>query len=347
MNPTLILSVLSALAAGIWSVWTWSEEQQKGRQLKRDEEAALFVNSFILATEELQLRLYRLLEEDDLAYFKKEYPDQYEYGSPAALKVLFHLSQYFGWAFLIYRYGPYTKDPRVIEMTREIGKVWESHTFPGDAFRFSIDERSSLGQAVVRRMGGITATLPVFESIPLFQFQEEISDKLSKHAALYQSTAVRSTLQAIDRADRAEGLEGRERLAVLQNLLVDLVAYFESVEGFSVSLEERRKARLKGGGYQAYAKASPAPAAISSLLHQTSGRIRLRVPRLKTDRSYANRLQSLLESLENIRNIRINESAASVIVSYSPEVSDAEFARKVMKTIQDGSFLAPVHWELD
>jgi hypothetical protein len=49
MNPTLVVSVLSALAAAVWSVWTWREEQQKERQIKRDQESALFVNSFILA----------------------------------------------------------------------------------------------------------------------------------------------------------------------------------------------------------------------------------------------------------------------------------------------------------
>ena len=139
MNPALILSVLSGLAAAVWSVWTWSEEQQTQRQLKRDQEAALFVNSFILATEELQLRLYRLLEEDDLAFYKKEHTkghkkghqDQHEYGSPAAIKILFHLSQYFGWAFLIYRYGPYTKDPTVIRLTREISGLGEPRVSGG------------------------------------------------------------------------------------------------------------------------------------------------------------------------------------------------------------------------
>ena len=50
MNPTLIFSVLSALAASVWSVWTWREEQQKERQIKRDQESALFVNSLILAS---------------------------------------------------------------------------------------------------------------------------------------------------------------------------------------------------------------------------------------------------------------------------------------------------------
>jgi hypothetical protein len=76
MNPTLILSILSAVTAAVWSVWTWREEQETARQLKRDQESALFVNSFIQAMEELQVRLYGILERDDLAFFKKDYPNQ-------------------------------------------------------------------------------------------------------------------------------------------------------------------------------------------------------------------------------------------------------------------------------
>ena len=333
MNPAQILSVLSALAAAVWSVWTWSDEQHKGRQLKRDQEAALYLNPFLIVTEELQSRLYSMLEEDELAFYKKEYPDEYEFGSPAAIEILYRLSQYFGWAHHTFRYGPYTKDPRVIELIRKIGETFESRSkFPGDAFRFSIDERSSLGEAVVRRVGEVTAVRPVFESIPLFQFEEEINDERNKHAPLYQSKAVRCTLAAIDRADQAEALEGHERLAVLQNVLVDLLAYLESKEGFRVSIGEFRKTRLRG----VYAGPSSTQSTITRIIHQTRGRIRLGVPRLKTDEAYADRLQSLLESVENVRSIRISIGAASVIITYGTDIPEVEFARKVVKTIEEG-----------
>ena len=332
MNPTLILSVLSALAAAVWSVWSWSEEQQKERQLKRDQEAALYVNSFLSATEELQSRLYGILEKDELAYYKKEYPDQYEFGSPAAVEILYRLSQYFGWTFRTFRYGPYTHDPTFIELTREIGKTWESREFSGDAFRFSIDERASLGQAVVRHVGEISTVLPVFESIPLYQVEEEISDEQNKHAPLYQSKAVRRTLSAIDRADKADALEGHERLAVLQNLLVDLLTYLESREGFSVSIGERKKARTRGG----HVMVSPIQPTMARILHQTRGRIRLGIPRLKRDESFAKHLQALLQSLENVTSIRVSATSASVIICYSPDIPEAEFARVVVRTIEEG-----------
>jgi hypothetical protein len=80
-----ILCVLSALGAAVWSVWTWSRDQQKERELKRDQEAALYVNSTLLAIAELQLRLYEILEKDELASYKKEHPDQ---GMPSALAMM-------------------------------------------------------------------------------------------------------------------------------------------------------------------------------------------------------------------------------------------------------------------
>ncbi|MFZ2446421.1 MAG: hypothetical protein WAW37_08690 [Syntrophobacteraceae bacterium] len=340
MNPAQILSVFSALAATVWSVWTWSEEQEKQRQLKRDQAAALYVNSFMLAIAELQSRLHSILEEDDLAFYKTEYPERYEFGSPAAIEILYHLSQYFGWGYCTYRFGPYTKDSRVIELVRKIGETFETRgKFSGDAFRFSLDERVSLGQAVVRRIGEVTAILPVFQSIPLFQFQEELIDDQCKHAQLYQSRAVRCTLSAIDRADRAEVLEGYERLAVLQNLLTDLLVYLESEEGFRISIEEPKRARLMGVNVSL----SALQPTFASILHQTRGRIRLRVPRLQTDEAYANALQLVLGSLDDVTSVRINAAAASVILYHTPDIPEAEFAGKALKAIQEGFEMAPVH----
>jgi hypothetical protein len=335
MNPVQILSILSALAATVWSVWTWSEDQKTQRQVKRDQEAVLYVNPYLIAAEELQSLLYNTLEGDELALYKREYPDQYELGSPAAIEFLYRLSQFFGWTHRVYRYSPYAKDPRVIELLRKVAETFESRTkFPGDAFRFSIDERTSLGQAVVRRVPGSAAVLPVLlEAVPLFQFEKEIKDEKSEHAALYQSRAVRLTLAAIDRADKPEALEGHERLAVLQNLLIDSLAYLEKAEGFSVSLQDRRKARLTGVD----AQVATGPAGSARILHQTRGRIRLGVPRVKKDKVYASALQSLLESVENVESVRVSAGSASVIVGYSPDIPEAEFASKVMRTVEAGS----------
>jgi hypothetical protein len=185
---------------------------------------------------------------------------------------------------------------------------------------------------VVRRTGDATALIPTFESVTLFELQQEMNDKSSKRTPLYQSKAVRSTLAAIDRADRPDALEGVERLAVLQNLFVDLLTYLEGMEGFRVSIGGRRRARLRGSSAQLLSGA----ATLAAVIHQTPGRVRMRVPRLLSDDTYADSLQSLLESVDSVRNVRISVSAASVVVSFSPEVPGIEFARKLVKTIEDG-----------
>lgn len=333
MNPALLVSVLSALAAAVWSVWTWREEQEKERQLRRDQEAALFVNSFIQATEELQSRLYGILQGDDLVFYKKEYPEQYGFGSPFAIEILYRLSKFFGWTYRIFRYGSYTNDPTVIELIRRIGEALESHTqFPGNAFRFTYEERVALGDAVVRRTGDIIGTIPVFESITVFQFFEMMSDESSKYAYLFQTWSVRRTLAAINESDQAVELEGVERLAVLQNYLVDLLTYLEDMEGFSVSPGKRRKVRLRG----IVAEALPLLASDATVVHQTPGRIRLRVPRLRTDEMYAPLLESLLDSMDNITSIRISVSAASVVIGFTPEIPGMEFAKRIKNIIETG-----------
>jgi hypothetical protein len=333
MNPTLFLSILSAVTAAVWSVWTWREEQQKERQLKRDQESAIFVNSYIMALEELQSRLHGMLEGNDFPFYKKEYPEKFEFGSPFAVEIFYRLSKFFGWTYRLFRYGPYTNDPVVVELVRKISEALESHTkFSGDAFRFTYEERVALGDAVVRRTGNMIGSVPIYESITVFQFLGEMSDKNSKHNRLFQSKSVRRTLAAIDQADRIEALEGVDRLAVLQNHLVDLLAYLEEMEGFSVSPEKRRKARLRGAAAQALV----APATEATVVHQVPGRIRLRIPRLKTDDTYAPRLESFLESVDHVRSIRINVSAASVVVSFSPEIPEREFAGRLTKTIKKG-----------
>jgi hypothetical protein len=291
------------------------------------------VNSFIQALEELQSRLYGVLEGDDLSFYKKECTEPCEFGSPLAVEVLYWLSKYFGWTYRTFRYGPYTKDATVINLLRKMSEALENRSqFEGDAFRFTYEERVALGESVVRRTGDVIGSMPIFESITLFHFQEELSDEKSKRALLYRSRSVHRTLAAIDQADHSEALEGGDRLAVLQNLLVDLLAYLEDMEGFSVVAGKRRRVRLRG----AAAQALQSTAAAASVVHQTPGRIRIIVPRLKTDETYALRLQALLESMDNVGSIRINASAASAVISFSPEIPAPEFAKRITKTIETG-----------
>ena len=85
------------------------------------------------------------------------------------------------------------------------------------------------------------------------------------------------------------------------------------------------------------AMALPLLVSDATVLHQTPGRLRLRVPRLRTDDKYAPHLESLLDSVDNINSIRINATAASVVIGYTPEISGMDFAKSIKNIIETGT----------
>lgn len=59
------------------------------------------------------------------------------------------------------------------------------------------------------------------------------------------------------------------------------------------------------------------------VVHWINGRIRLRIPRLATDRRFGQRLCDEVLSLPRLRQVRVNPSSASLVVSYQPEPTRA------------------------
>ncbi|BAZ07304.1 heavy metal translocating P-type ATPase [Calothrix sp. NIES-3974] len=55
-----------------------------------------------------------------------------------------------------------------------------------------------------------------------------------------------------------------------------------------------------------------------SVVHVTPGRIRIRIPRLRYDPDYGQRLQTLLEAETTVTEVRIKPAAASLVVKYTP-----------------------------
>ncbi|MFQ4141152.1 HMA2 domain-containing protein [Chlorogloeopsis sp. ULAP02] len=63
------------------------------------------------------------------------------------------------------------------------------------------------------------------------------------------------------------------------------------------------------------------------VVHAITGRIRIRVPRLKTDPDYGDRLQQIVKSLDVVTDVRVNAANASVVVQYN----SADIENKVMQ----------------
>ena len=333
MEPLTILTLLSTLGAGTWSVWQWSEEQKKARQQKRNVMAALYVNSFIFAAEVLQERLYSILTHADLQANRSRAGQGAQSNgsaSPLAIEILYELGQFFGWSNYAFRYGPYTSDEPAIRLLFKISGTFAAQDgFAGDAFRFSIPEQMALGWAMVKYTGQNINSYPEYQAITLFEFEDELREAEGKKHSLYRSEAIQNSIHAIDRAEAPDELEGRERLSEIQGLLVDALNHFESREKFCVALGPRQKVMSD----VAMTPASPPNPGGAQVVHHIRGRIRLHIPGLARGGTAAQQLRSALTNMGGISSVRLNSVARSLIVSYEPGLSMAEVENGLLAAI--------------
>lgn len=224
---------LAAIATAVWAVWKWSKEREQSRITERNKLAALYVNPFLSACEDLQSRLYNILEMGGLGvlrerYSARTYPEE----------TLYLIVRYFGWEGCIYRYGPYTKDSEVIRLTEAVRNAFASSRFKElGAFCFFRHEQRALGQLVIKRIeGGFGVE---FDTISLYEFGKQLDSQLFSGME-----SVKQTLEGLRNATDVDSLPGRDRLTQVQNYLVDLLSYMEELEGFSLFPGQRKKARL-------------------------------------------------------------------------------------------------------
>ncbi|MDJ0508023.1 MAG: metal ABC transporter ATPase [Crocosphaera sp.] len=68
-----------------------------------------------------------------------------------------------------------------------------------------------------------------------------------------------------------------------------------------------------------------------TIVHSIPGRIRIKVPRLAEDQEFAQRLQQLLNEDNYVIQVRLNPSAASVIINYDGQgLSDIELGLRLL-----------------
>lgn len=81
---------------------------------------------------------------------------------------------------------------------------------------------------------------------------------------------------------------------------------------------------------------TPAPEKISySVAHAIAGRIRFRIPRLAVDSEYADKLKRVIEADSRITNVRINQTAACIVINYQPSIiSDEQMRSHLVDLIQ-------------
>ena len=209
---------------GGWAVLTWAHSQDQERRRERARLAAQFVNPFMSSCEDLQSRIYKILELGGLDSLRERYPD----GSYAE-ETLYLLVRFFGWSTVVNRYGPYTQDRFVIENVTAARRSFSSASqgFTVGPFNFFVPEQKALGKAVMYTIEGEHGF--EFDSISFYDFKDQL-----KSAPLKDSLSVSQTLETLRNATTAQDIVGRERLAQAQNRLVKLLAYLEKKEGYTL-----------------------------------------------------------------------------------------------------------------
>ena len=223
---------LVPVATAAWAVWTWAHEQALERERERARITALYVNPFLSACEDLQSRIFKLIDLDGLPELKKRYPD----GSYAE-ETLYLLVRFFGWLAAVGRYGPYTQDAVMIKYSAAIRRAFA--TTSGDSnvgpFNFFPAEQKALGKMIMHSMEGEFGH--EMDTISFYEFRDIIQSPYR----MPESPAVIQTIEALRTAKTAKDIDGWERLVEAQNHLVDLLDYLESKEGYSYFPAKRKK----------------------------------------------------------------------------------------------------------
>ena len=225
------LQLLVPAAMGLWGIWNWVHSLDQTRRQERVRMAALYVNPFLSACEDLQSRIYNILQLDGLRSLRERYSD-----GAYADETLYIIVRYFGWVAATFRYGPYTQDPDAIRLAEGVRRAFSvsNPDRPPGPFNFFTSEQKALGKMVMHRMRGQYGV--ELDTISFYEFRERLAS-----APLSESEAVGQSLEALRNARGASGLSGRERLEEAQNYLVDLLNYLEAKEGYTLFSGQRMK----------------------------------------------------------------------------------------------------------
>jgi hypothetical protein len=228
---------LVPVAMGVWAALTWGHSQDQERRKERFRLAALYVNPFMSACEDLQSRIYKILELGGLDSLRERYPD----GSYAE-ETLYLLVRFFGWSAAVNRYGPYTQDPFVIEHVTAVRRAFSTtrEDYSVGPFNFFLPEQKALGKIVMHTMEGEYGH--ELDTISLYDFRERLNS-----SPLKDSQSVRQSLETLRKAKTAEDIVGRERLADAQRHIVKLLLYLEKKEGYTLFQGTRLTCSSNGG----------------------------------------------------------------------------------------------------
>jgi hypothetical protein len=238
----VLITFVATVGAAGWAVWTWASQRKADRLQERRRVDSLYVNPMLFAAQDLQSRLFNLLERDGLIPLRERDP-----AGGYAVETVYLLARYLAWEQLLLRFTNFASDARVVRLTQQIREVLASDRDGVDPWCLFRPTQTALGQEVtVWRQGEVGFA----DSLPLVDFEKKMKDGLA--ADLHLDDAVLSLQRASDIKDL--DLRSRQRLAEVQSVLVDLLEHVETAlttdeaTPFSVAPDyDRLRARIPQG----------------------------------------------------------------------------------------------------
>jgi hypothetical protein len=237
---TLIVTIATATATAIWSVWKWAAERGKDRRIERNRVDALYVNPFLFAAEDFQSRLYNLLSGGGLAPLRNKYPD-----GRYADETLYLAARYFALEQVLLRFTPFGADGAVVTKIQAIREVFATDRGGLDEWCFFRTQQLALGQAIIVWREGEYG-FP--DTVPLVDFMRRLDDGLARDLQVEGALAVLRAAKTVGQLSQRT----RARLGAVQAGIVDLLEYLEQ----EVSAERHSRFTVFEGTTRRRAKVS-------------------------------------------------------------------------------------------
>jgi hypothetical protein len=241
----VLITIATALGGAVWAIWKWGREQRAERAQERQRLDSLYVNPLLFAAQDLQSRLFNLLDRGGLGPLRERDPN-----GGYAIETVHLLARYLAWEQLSLRFTNLGSDASMVRLTQGIREILATDKGGVDPWCLFRPAQAALGQAViVWRQGEVGFA----DTMPLTDFQRLMATELS------ESLRLDDAVQSLLRTSTIRDLDPRslQRLADVQSALVDLLEHVESTvrtkskQRFSVADEPRLRCRLAGGHGQA------------------------------------------------------------------------------------------------
>lgn len=209
----IVVTALIAVGGGLAAFFRWLAERQDERSQERDRINALYVIPTLFAAEDLQSRLYNVLDQSGLVPLRRRDPDgQY------AVETVYLLARYLAWEQLFLRFTYLATDAKVAGMTGRIRRDLATDRYGTGPWTVFRPTQMSLGQTVTHWRDGALA-----DTITFLEFKRLWEDGLGSDLGMNDAA------EALRHASTVDDLAPRtvDRLARLQANLVDLINELE------------------------------------------------------------------------------------------------------------------------